>query len=153
MDETTRERAFDPFFTTKDRGKGTGLGLASAYGIAKNHNGLITIDSAPDEGTTVSLLLPATDEICSEPQPAAVRVRSGDETILLVDDEEAILDVGRTMLEELGYNVMIAGGGREAIETFRRHRSSVDLVVLDMVMPDLNGGRTFDEITGPAGAA
>ena len=146
MDETVRERAFDPFFTTKQRSKGTGLGLASAYGIAKNHGGLISIDSALGEGTTVSLLLPASDRECAEEMDDAGRLRTGNETILLVDDEEVILEVGEMMLEELGYSVLTANGGRAAIDIFREHRNTIQLVVLDMIMPGLNGGATFDEI-------
>jgi PAS domain S-box-containing protein len=146
MDETVRERAFEPFFTTKERGMGTGLGLASAYGIAKNHGGLITIDSEPGEGTTVSLVLPATDKEIRDSLDSTETIQTGDETILLVDDEEVILDVGRGMLEHLGYTVLTAGGGREAVETFGEHQSDIRLVVLDMIMPDVNGGEAFDGI-------
>jgi PAS domain S-box-containing protein len=146
MDEATRLQVFDPFFTTKEKGRGTGLGLASAYAIINNHDGFITIDSKPGNGTTVSIYLPVSD---IEPyhlpsrEPATIR---GSETILLVDDEELILNVGQALLNTLGYKVIVARGGEEAVEYMKEKGQEIDLIILDMIMPKMDGGVTFDKI-------
>jgi two-component system cell cycle sensor histidine kinase/response regulator CckA len=146
MDRATRERIFDPFFTTKGRSLGTGLGLASAYGIIRNHGGLIDVSSSPGEGTTFRITLPASDrEIREEAEPVE-EILKGTETVLLVDDEEMILDVGRKMLEALGYVVIIAASGEEALEIYKGNLDMVDIVVLDMIMPEMGGSETFDRL-------
>ncbi len=146
MDKDTQERIFEPFFTTKAFGRGTGLGLASAYGIIKNHNGIINVYSEKGHGTTFKIYLPASDKqvIAEKLRPA--EVQGGSETILLVDDEEMVADIGKDLLEKLGYTVLVAAGGTEAIKLFRRHRDQVDLVILDMIMPDMSGGETFSRM-------
>ena len=146
MDDSTRQRIFDPFFTTKEKSRGTGLGLASAYGIVKNHHGTITAYSEVGHGTTFNIYLPAsTGKVHQETAPVAKTLR-GTETILLVDDEEIIIDVGKAMLEKLGYRIFVANGGGQAIEVVARMGSDIDLVVLDLVMPDIDGGKAFDGI-------
>ncbi|MFH1983130.1 MAG: ABC transporter substrate binding protein [Pseudomonadota bacterium] len=146
MDDKTRERIFEPFFSTKSRDRGTGLGLASAYGIVKHHNGAITVASKPGDGTTFTVLLPA-----SRKTPVAIphiteTITRGSETILLVDDEEMILSVGEALLTRLGYHVITAGGGKKAVSVFTERTSDIDLVVLDLIMPDLSGRETFAQL-------
>jgi len=146
MDKATQEKVFDPFFTTKGLAKGTGLGLASVYGIIKAHGGYIDVDSTKGVGTTFSIYLPAsTETIHEEPQPTK-SVTTGHETILLVDDEEIILDVGEALLTSLGYHVLTAQGGQEALRILRDSlpSSPPDLVILDMIMPGMGGGETYD---------
>ncbi|MEW6721206.1 MAG: PAS domain S-box protein [Thermodesulfobacteriota bacterium] len=147
MDEGTRERVFDPFFTTKEPDRGTGLGLAVVYGIVKQHNGFIHLYSEPGKGTTLKAYFPA-----AEPAPDAVSqdlaeepVRGGTETVLLADDEESVLAVAHRTLKELGYDVLIARDGEEAVGLFRRSRK-VDLVVLDVVMPGKGGPEAYREM-------
>ncbi|NQU15835.1 MAG: PAS domain S-box protein, partial [Desulfobacteraceae bacterium] len=106
MDERTRERIFDPFFTTKEMGRGSGLGLASAYGIIKNHGGIINVQSTKGEGTTFTFYLPASEKEVIKEKELPEEVLEGDETILLVDDEDMIIDAGKEMLEEMGYTVL-----------------------------------------------
>ncbi|MBW2409159.1 MAG: response regulator, partial [Deltaproteobacteria bacterium] len=146
MDEKTQQRIFDPFFTTKEMGRGTGLGLASVYGIVKNHEGFINVSSEVNNGTEFEVYLPATDALLPEPKQVVETYYEGQEGILLVDDEEMILDVGQRMLIKLGYNVFTATDGVEALEIYKEYRDSIDVIILDMVMPKLNGGDTFDRI-------
>jgi two-component system cell cycle sensor histidine kinase/response regulator CckA len=146
MDSPTVERIFDPFFTTKAMKRGTGLGLASAYGIIRNHGGFIDVRSEPGHGTTFDIYLKAMEEPVSAPMAKPNAVRKGNETILLVDDDEMILDVGRTMLENLGYTVIAVNGGKAAISEYRNQQQRIDLVVLDMIMPDMDGGKACDQL-------
>ena len=146
MDETTRNRLFDPFFTTKDRGRGTGLGLASAYGIIKNHNGIITVRSRPGRGTTFSVYLPACDETVLQEKEHNRAVANGSETILMVDDEEMVIEVGSKLIRRLGYNVLTARNGLQAVDIYQANQSDIDCVILDMIMPDQNGGETYDKL-------
>ena len=146
IDEEIIERIFEPFFTTKDVGKGTGLGLASAYGIIKNHNGIIRVYSEKDHGTTFNIYLPSSD--LEEPVDAEVNseLLNGTETILLVDDEEGTIRVEKLMLEKLGYTVFPARSGKQAIELYNENKAGFDLVALDMIMPEMNGKDTYDEL-------
>jgi PAS domain S-box-containing protein len=146
MDEKTRDRIFEPFFTTKEMGHGAGLGLASAYGIVRNHGGFIKVTSKLGEGTTFDLYLPASPEKAAPAQaPPGVAVE-GRETILLIDDEEIIIDVSREILESLGYRVWTVRTGHEAIALFKSRKNEIDLVILDMIMPGMGGGETFDRL-------
>ena len=146
IDPKIQDRIFEPFFTTKEMRRGTGLGLASAYGIIKNHDGAIDFISQPGKGTTFHIYLPASVEpVEPEPTPSA-SISKGSETILLIDDEQVILKVGRPMLESLGYRVMTALDGKTAIDIFGRHEREIDLVILDVIMPGMGGSVIFDEL-------
>ncbi len=146
MDEKTIERIFEPFFTTKEMGRGSGLGLASVYGIIKGHGGYIDVDSEKGHGTTFLIYLPATDQSVQKTMETDERIIKGDETVLLVDDEEVVIDVGVQLLKKLGYNVLEAGSGKEAIRVFSEKSDKVDIVILDMIMPDIGGGEVYDRI-------
>jgi len=165
MDEATQKRIFEPFFTTKEMGRGSGLGLASAYGIIKNHDGVINVQSQKGKGSTFNIYLPASEKNVSKEKESEGKVVSGTETVLLVDDEDMIIDVGKAMLEKLGYQVITARSGMEAVEILNKVRngdnggnggksgekplkdlmaSCPDLVILDMIMPEMGGGETYD---------
>jgi CheY-like chemotaxis protein len=146
MYKKTMERIFDPFFTTKEMGRGTGLGLASAYGIIKGHGGYIDVDSRRGRGTTFSIYLPASVKQVSKDIKAAERLIRGSGTVLLVDDEEIILEVGKELLEAMGYGVLTAKDGKEAIGVYRKNRDHIDIVVLDVVMPGMGGGEAYDRM-------
>lgn len=146
MDKATQQKIFDPFFTTKELGRGTGLGLASVYGIIKNHGGLIEVCSEKNKETTFYLYLPTSEKKATIRQKKLPEGIKGTETILLVDDEEMIIDVTQNILQSLGYKTMLARGGKEAIETYINNRNKIDLVILDMIMPGLEGGHVFDRL-------
>jgi two-component system, cell cycle sensor histidine kinase and response regulator CckA len=146
MEKRVQERIFDPFFTTKGMGRGTGLGLASAYGIIKNHSGFIRVYSEKGQGTTFYIYLPATAKAVQEEPSKETGVRRGKGRVLLVDDEKMILDVGSQMLESLGYEVITASGGNAAVQMYQERLGEIDLVILDLIMPDLHGGETFDRL-------
>jgi CheY-like chemotaxis protein len=146
MNEDTRRQIFDPFFTTKEKSRGTGLGLASAYGIIKNHGGIITVYSERNHGTTFNIYLQISEkEIYPEIATEGAMLK-GSETILLVDDEDIIIDVGQAMLKKLGYRVVISKSGLEAIEKIKDFGNKIDLVIIDLIMPGMDGGKTFDRI-------
>jgi len=146
MDEKTQQRIFDPFFTTREMGRGTGLGLASVYGIIKNHGGFINVYSRKGKGTRFDICLPASLKSVSKKEKPVEKITTGKEGVLLVDDENMIIDVGQRMLEKLGYDVFIAADGAEALEIYQDNRQRIDIVILDMVMPNMGGGETFDRI-------
>ena len=147
MDEETRQRIFDPFFSTKEKGRGTGLGLASAYGIINNHNGFITVESELGHGTLFAIHLPGSDKTLAPVREETKKeIVSGSETILLVDDEAMIIEVGRAMLESLGYTVFVASSGAQALEVLEVKEGMVDLVLLDMIMPGMDGGQVFEVV-------
>jgi len=146
MGKETKERIFEPFFTTKGLASGTGLGLASAYGIIKGHGGYIDVDSKVGEGTTFSICLPATEKMIKEKRVLSDELVKGKGTVLLVDDEEMVLDAGEGMLKHLGYEVLLAEDGQEALELYKENQDKIDMVLLDMVMPVMGGGETFDRM-------
>ena len=146
MDKATQQRIFEPFFTTKAVGRGTGLGLASTYGIIKNHGGIINVYSEKGHGATFKIYLPASAKRLMKEKTRHEAVLTGSEMILLVDDEEMVADIGKDMLEKLGYKTIVAAGGHEAIKLLKTNRNQVDLVILDMIMPDMSGGETFNRL-------
>jgi CheY-like chemotaxis protein len=146
MDEDTQKRIFDPFFTTKEMGRGTGLGLASAYGIVKNHGGYIVVDSQKGEGTTFTIHLPASEKPIIEENKLPLEILKGTENILLIDDEHTVLKLAKQMLEVLGYKVSAARSGKEAIELYEAKRDEIDMVILDMVMPKMSGGEVYEKL-------
>ena len=146
MSPEIRQRVFEPFFTTKTMGKGTGLGLASVYGIIKTHSGYIEIDTHPGQGTTIQVYLPASDKILDSPKKAQEELTKGKEHILFVDDESMLLEVGSELLEMVGYQVQAADSGQKALEIFQRDKDDIDLVLFDMIMPGMNGGELFDKL-------
>ncbi|MCG8688131.1 MAG: ATP-binding protein, partial [Desulfobacterales bacterium] len=141
MNNTTIEKLFEPFFTTKDQDKGTGLGLATVYGIVKQNNGYISVESEIDEGTTFKIYIPRHSEKLEEPigNDGRDEIRDGHETILLVEDETAILEMIKSMLERLGYVVLEANTPEEAIKISRAFEHDIDLLITDVVMPSMNG--------------
>jgi len=146
MDKKTTERIFEPFFTTKGLAKGTGLGLASVYGMVKAHGGYIDVESKKGMGTTFSIYLPASGKGVPEKKLTPEKIEKGKETLLLVDDEAMILEVGQEMLDTLGYTVIQAGGGKEAVEIYKESKDKISLVVLDMIMPEMSGGETYNQL-------
>ncbi|MBC8432273.1 MAG: PAS domain S-box protein [Desulfobacterales bacterium] len=144
MDKATLERVFEPFFTTKEMGRGTGLGLASAYGIIKNHGGIIIVSSEKGKGATFNIYLPASEREVFKEKELSEDILKGAETILLVDDEKMILDVGKELLKKLGYKVLVAKGGKAAVELYEANNEEIDMVILDMIMPHMGGGDTYD---------
>lgn len=151
MDARTRERIFEPFFTTKERGKGTGLGLSIIYGIVKQHNGTVVVESEPGQGATFTVYLPlmqvAADEDVKKEEPVPVY---GSETVLLAEDDTIVRQLLAEVLMMAGYTVISARNGEEAVELFREHRKEIDIVVTDVVMPRKNGKEVFDAICGMA---
>lgn len=142
MTEEVMEHIFEPFFTTKGVGKGTGLGLASVYGVVKNNGGDICVQSAPGHGSVFKIFLPLlAGEPCRQTLVSKVVVGSGG--ILLVDDEEMLRSAGRDLLENLGYTVYLAENGERALEEFAAHRSDISLVILDIIMPKMGGKEAF----------
>lgn len=145
MDKETLEHIFEPFYTTKSVGQGTGLGLAMVHGIVKNHGGTVRCYSEPEEGTTFKIYLPALiseeheEETIERPMP-----RGGSETILLVDDEEFVRDIGSRNLLKHGYRVIIASNGQEALEIFEKQGRDIDLVLLDLMMPEMGGKQCLE---------
>ena len=146
MDVKVKERLFEPFFTTKEMGRGAGLGLASAYGIIKGHNGLIDVLSERGQGTMFSIYLPVSDKkVESQEKPAGETMR-GKETVLIVDDEKIFTDVTGEMLSGLGYKVLTVPSGEEAVDIYRAQKDEIDLVILDIIMPGIGGRGAFDRI-------
>jgi CheY-like chemotaxis protein len=141
MDEATQRRVFEPFFTTKKMGRGTGLGLSTVYGIIKQHNGWINLESRAGKGTTFCAYFPEATGLSEEKPalPETASSRRGKETVLFADDEELIRDLARQVMEMHGYTVLLAEDGMQAIELFRSNREAIDLVVLDLTMPQRSG--------------
>jgi len=146
MDQKVQERIFEPFFTTKEMGRGSGLGLASVYGIIKSHDGYIEVESEPGQGTTFSIFLPASGKKALKSADASTRIPKGSETILLIDDEETVLEVGANILKKLGYTVVQAANAADAIDLFQNNQENIDLVILDMILPSMSGGAIYDRL-------
>jgi len=146
MDKATQQRIFEPFFTTKTMGRGTGLGLASVYGIIKGHKGFINVYSEKSHGTSFNIYLPVSHKKPVREEPVISETRRGHETILLVDDEQVITDVTGEMLTGLGYQILSADSGEKAVEIYKENGSRIDLVIMDMIMPTMGGGETFQQI-------
>jgi CheY-like chemotaxis protein len=150
MDAAVRERIFEPFFTTKGTGKGTGLGLATVYGIVKQHGGFILVESEPNRGSTFHIFLPVSENVTPgenrRPLVQDLPVRGGTETILIAEDHEGIREMARAALESLGYQILIALDGEEAVEMFSTHRDSIALVLLDVIMPRRSGPEAYEAI-------
>jgi CheY-like chemotaxis protein len=149
MDEATREHMFDPFFTTKEVGKGTGLGLAMIYGIVKQHEGWVMVDSMLGRGTTFRVYLPAVPEAMIEPETghwAGPMPLGGHECLLVVDDDEAIRTFARRFLASYGYTVLLAEDGEAALQALHAQRERIALVILDLTMPKLNGRQVLQRL-------
>jgi len=145
MDEKTSARVFDPFFTTKEMGRGTGLGLASVYGIVKNHGGHIEVTSRKGQGAAFHIYLPAVDGAApsTTEQHEEETVKPGGETIMVIDDEETNTEIIQKLLETQGYRVITARSGTEAVAIYGERWREIDLVIIDMIMPVMDGGETF----------
>lgn len=144
MDNETLKKVFDPFFTTKFEQGGTGLGLASAYGIIRNHEGVIKVYSEPGHGSTFNIYLPSSSKpIKGESNLPMRNIFYGSGTILIVDDEKPILETASEMLNILGYIALQASSGEEAVSIYREHGDSISLVILDMIMPVMNGSQVL----------
>jgi PAS domain S-box-containing protein len=146
MDEKTTARIFEPFFTTKEAGKGTGLGLASVYGVVKQHGGYITVTSRPLKGTTFDIYLPMV-EMREYSAAAGPAVKGGHETILVVEDDSDVRRLVTQALSDQGYAILEAADGDSAIRTFKKHRRAIGLIIIDVVVPGRNGKEVLDEIT------
>ncbi len=146
MDEEVRRHAFEPFFTTRERGRGTGLGLATVYGIIKNHGGFVTVQSEKGKGSTFTIYLPASSHAIRQDHAERDSIIKGTETVLLVEDEAAVLDVNEKMLRRLGYQVLTAQSGEKAVELYNERKDDIDIVVLDLVMPGMDGNVVFKRI-------
>jgi CheY-like chemotaxis protein len=147
MDAATQRRIFEPFFTTKEVGKGTGLGLATVYGIIKQHQGWIEVMSRPGLGTTFQIYFPSRPKISKErtEAPSPDMARTGSETILVVEDEPALCGLVKDILLRYGYRVLTAGSGVEALQVWAGNKQSIDLLLTDMVMPHGVSGRELAE--------
>jgi CheY-like chemotaxis protein len=141
MDKETQAQVFEPFFTTKGVGHGTGLGLATVYGIVKQNKGFIEVHSLVDKGTIFKIYFPRHIAATAEKTiaPAETKLRGGNETVLLVEDELSILNLGRAILEPLGYQVMTAQSPKDAIRLAADHKGPIQLLITDVVMPGMNG--------------
>ena len=146
MDEKTRQRVFEPFFTTREVGKGTGLGLSMVYGIIKQHSGYINCYSEPGAGTTFRIYLPLIEKETEKAKAEEhIALSGGTETILLTEDEEEVRKLMKLVLEEAGYKVIEAVDGKEAMEKFRENKDSINLLLLDVIMPKINGKGVYEE--------
>jgi CheY-like chemotaxis protein len=148
MDRDTLEHIFEPFYSTKEVGKGTGLGLAMVYGIVKSHEGYITCNSEPGVGTMFKIYLPAIDQEVEmvDIKEIEAPIKGGNETILLVDDEEFIRELGMELLGGVGYNVLTAADGESALQLYRKEQNRIELILLDLIMPGMGGRKCLEEL-------
>lgn len=141
-----QKRIYEPFYTTKEVGKGTGLGLSMAHGIIRQHNGWITMESEIGKGTSFTIYLPRAGQAEASPEETSYELKTGDGTILLVEDDEQVLSANILVLESGGYKVISASNPVEALEIYRRHIDIIDLAVIDAIMPNMNGKQLYDEL-------
>lgn len=146
MDQATQQNIFDPFFSAIALDTGTGLGLAPANDIIKNHGGIIAVYSEKEAGTTFNIYLPVSEKEFIQEEEFAEELSKGSETVLLVDDEVMIIDVASQLLEKLGYKVYTAASGKEAIDIYKKQKDDIGIVILDVIMPGMNGGETYDRL-------
>ncbi|MBL7180086.1 MAG: response regulator [Desulfobacterales bacterium] len=146
MDEATSKNIFEPLFSARASDLGIGLGLAPAHDIVKNHGGIITVYSEKGKGTTFSVYLPVSEKVFIKEEEFAEELSKGSETVLLVDDEQMIIDVGSQLLEKLGYKVYSAESGKAALKIYKENKDDIDIVILDVIMPGMNGGETYDRL-------
>jgi PAS domain S-box-containing protein len=147
MDKKTLSHIFEPFYTTKEKGKGTGLGLATVYGIVKKHDGHIICYSEPQHGTTFTIYFPSIQmEKDSDTPTDETPIPGGTETVLLVDDEEDLRDLGTTLLKRFGYKVISAGNGKEALEIYQMEKDRIAIILLDLIMPEMDGRRCLAKV-------
>jgi CheY-like chemotaxis protein len=144
MDEQTRERIFEPFYTTKFQGRG--LGMAAVYGIVKKHGGYIYVDSGTDKGTTVSIYLKGAESARSAPKETAPSIVSANGTALIVEDEHLVMEVNRAIVEKLGYQVLEARSGEEAVKIAKSYEGRIDFVLLDVILPDMDGSHFYPQL-------
>jgi two-component system cell cycle sensor histidine kinase/response regulator CckA len=141
MSKDTVQKVFEPFFTTKFQGRG--LGMAAAYGVVKNHNGSILIDSELGKGTSARIYLPAIEAQAEQAKETEIKTITGTETILVVEDEDVVIDVIRPMIEGLGYRILVAKTGNEALDIAGTFEGDIDLAILDIVLPDIDGNKLY----------
>ncbi|HTY21462.1 MAG TPA: ATP-binding protein, partial [Geobacteraceae bacterium] len=147
MSRATAKKIFEPFFTTKDIGKGTGLGLAIVYGVVKQHNGFITVQSEPERGSAFRIFLPQTDAKKDDDQVESIESPPmGNETVLVAEDDLSIREFADSILRKSGYDVIFASDGMEAVEKFKENSEKVDIIIMDMVMPKMSGRDAYQEI-------
>jgi CheY-like chemotaxis protein len=148
MDAATLDRIFEPFFTTKEQGKGTGLGLATVYGIVRQHGGFVQVHSEVGMGSTFRVYLPVSTQGVKSPDRVADtrHVRGGNETILMAEDHEGLREIARETLTNLGYKVITAADGEQAVREFLEPGNKIDLVVLDVVLPKVGGPQAYARI-------
>jgi two-component system cell cycle sensor histidine kinase/response regulator CckA len=147
IDKETLEHIFEPFFTTKGLGQGTGLGLAMVFGVVKQHQGFVNCYSEIGHGTTFKIYLPAVISLTRSDLPIITSMpQGGTETILLVDDEELIRDLGQRILSKAGYTILTASNGEEALDLYRSNKGNISMVMLDLIMPGMGGKRCLEEL-------
>ena len=147
MDKDTTSHIFEPFFTTKKLGEGTGLGLSTVFGIVKMHGGHISCDSEPGKGASFKIFFPAAESVHGRTEPMQTTMPAGgSETILVVDDEDLIAALAKRLLEKSGYTVLTAGSGTEALEIYRKQGEEIDLVILDLIMPEMSGKQCLQQL-------
>jgi two-component system, cell cycle sensor histidine kinase and response regulator CckA len=148
MDKEILPKLFEPFFTTKEVGKGTGLGLPTVYGIVRQNNGFVNVYSQPGKGTAFKIYIPRHIEEAETEQKRKIEksFTGGDETVLLVEDEPSMLQIGRTLLERLGYKVLATKSPAEAIKMAQEHKNGIHLLITDVIMPEMNGRELADKL-------
>jgi CheY-like chemotaxis protein len=148
MDKEIESHIFEPFYTTKEKGKGTGLGLSTVYGIIKQNNGYIFVDTAPEEGCTVDIYLPkAKEDVVSEKKVQhPVTEVIGSETILIAEDDNSVRKLAQSTLKKKGYKVLVAENGEDALQISKAYDGSIDLIITDVVMPKINGKELVERL-------